>query len=462
MPLVGRRELSVLDFGLIKMLPNDIRYALRLLRRSPGFTAVAVLSLALGIGANTAIYSLFYTIMLRQLPVVHPEQLVQFLRTEPGGPRNDGYWGWDQYEHFRDQNHVFSALTGMSFDNVASIRIDGSEPENRILENVPGNYFKTVGVKPAIGRLIGPQDVPVSGDGAVVVVSWFYWTTKLQRDPAVVGKRIWYQDEPKTIIGVAPRMYIGPRVGSRTDIWMPREKSDLTMLARLKPGVTLQQAQAEMSVLYRRWLVQNPAGNNAPRARQTQIEVEPAGAGLVRVRDQYGKPLVLLLVVVGLLLLLSCVNMASMLLARSAGRQQEIAVRVGLGASRTRLVQLMLTESVLLSAAGSLVGVVMAYLATGLLVRIMASGRDFEHIEIEVQPDLHLMVFTAGIALLTGVLFGLAPAWYAFRSAPAFALRQSGRGGDTRFWRLFGKGLVVAQVALSILLVTAAAVFLGH
>lgn len=444
------------------MLLNDIRYALRLMRRSPGFTAVAVLSLALGTGANTAIYSLFYTIMLRQLPVAHPEQLVEFLRKEPGEPRNGGYWGWDKYEYFRDQNHVFSALTGMSFDNLASIRIDGSDAENLILENVPGNYFRVLGLKPAAGRLIGPDDVPVSGDGAVVVVSWSYWTRKLHGDPAVIGKRIWYQDYPKTIIGVAPRTYSGPRVGVRTDIWIPHERDDLAILARLKPGVTLQQAQAEMTVLYRSWLEQSAARNKDPKVRQTRVELEPAGAGLARVRDQYGKPLVILMTVVGLLLLLACINMASMLLARSAGRRRELAVRVGLGAGRGRLVAQMLTESVLLSGAGTLAGVVVAYFGSGVLVRIMASSRAFEHIEIQVQPDLNPLLFTAGIAVLTGLLFGLAPAWYAFRAAPASALRQTGRGGDTWFWRLFGKGLVTAQVALSIFLVTAAAVFLSH
>jgi predicted permease len=443
----------------MKMLSNDIRYALRLARRNPGFTAVAILSLGLGIGANTAIYSLFYTIMLRQLPVAHPEQLVEFLRTTPQEPRSGGYWGWEKYEYFRDHNHVFSAITGTSFDNLAGIHMDGADREDLILETVLGNYFTLLGLKPAIGRLIGPEDVPPSGDGTVVMVSWRYWTTRLNSDPSVLGKRIWYEDAPKTIIGVAPRIYTGPRVGVRTDIWMPREKHDLTMLARLKPGITLQQAQAEMSVLYRNWQQQN-----APlRARQIQVEVEPAGAGLARVRDQYGKPLVLLMTVVGLLLLLACINMASMLLARSAGRQRELAVRIGLGAGRVRLARQMLTESLLLAGAGTLAGVVLAYSGIGVLERIIASGRDFEHIEIQVQPDLNLLLFTIGIAALTGLLFGLAPAWYAFRVAPASTLRQAGTGGETTwFWRWFGKSLVTAQVALSIFLVTAAAVFLSH
>lgn len=443
------------------MLLNDIRYALRLMRRNPGFTAVAVLSLALGIGANTAIYSLFYTVMLRQLPVEHPEQLVELVRNSPSEFHWAGYWAWEQYEYLRDHNHVFSGITGMGFDNLAAVRTEGSDPETLIEESVPENYFRVLGLKPAIGRLIGPEDVSANGDGDVAVVSWSYWNRRFHRDPAILGKRIFYNDAPKIIIGVAPRTYVGPRVGSRTDLWIPAAHYGLTMLARLNPGVTIEQAQAEIAVLYRALLEQSAIRSKNAQV-ETRMELLPAGAGLVRVRDQYGKPLVLLTAVVGLLLLLACINMASMLLARSAGRQRELAVRVGLGAGRGRLVRQMLTESLLLSGAGAAAGVVVAYYGIGVLVRIMASSRAFEHIEIEVHPDLNLVLFTAGIALLTGLLFGLAPAWYAFRAQPAMALRQTGRGGDTWFWRLFGKSLVAAQVALSIFLVTAAAVFLNH
>ena len=444
------------------MLWNDLRYALRLMRRNPGFTTVAVLSLALGIGANTAIFSLFNTVMLRTLPVSHPEQLVELLQKYPGEPRGNGYYSWPTYEHFRDHNHVFSALTGMSFDTLARVRKEGSEPETLIVENVLGNYFAVLGLKPAIGRLIGPEEVPATGDGDVVVVSWQYWNSRLNGDPALVGKRIYVNNAPKTVIGVAPRAYTGPQIGLRTDVWMPREKNAVAMLGRLKPGATIAQARAEMPVLFWFTIEERAARSKDPLVRQWKMEVEPAGAGFARVRDRYGKPLVLLMAVVGLLLLLACINMASMLLARSAGRQRELAVRIGLGASRGRLVRQMLTESVLLSAAGTVIGVLLAYFGAGALVKIMASGRAHERIEIQVVPDLHLLLFTAGIAVLTGLLFGLAPAWYAFRSAPASSLRHAGRAGDTWFWRLFGKSLVAAQVALSILLVASAAHFLSH
>ena len=424
---------------------HDIRYVLRLLRRSPGFTAVAVVSLALGIGANTAIYSLFYTIMLRPLPVAHPEQVVELVRNMPDNFHWAGYWSWDQYEQFRDHNRVFSGVTGTGFDNIAPIRTGNSAPEPLILENVARNYFDVLGLKPAIGRF--------RGEGDVAIVSWSYWDRRFHREPAILGQQVFYADKPLTIVGVAPRGYVGPRVGSRTDIWVPVEHYGVTMLARLKPGVTLAQAQAEIDALYQ---------SMPQRRANARMELLPAGAGLAGIRDQYGKPLLLLMTVVGLLLLLACINMASLLLARSAGRQRELAVRVGLGAGRGRLVRQMLTESLLLSGAGAVGGVGLAYFGIGILVRILASGRAFEHIEVEVHPDFPLLLFTIGIALLTGLLFGLAPAWHAFRATPADALRQTGAGGDTRVRRWFGKGLVAVQVALSIFLVTAAAVFLDH
>jgi len=431
---------------------HDVRYALRLMRRSPGFTAVAVLSLALGIGANTAIYSLFYTIVERPLPVDHPEQLVQFVQDTPTEYHWMGYWGWAWIEAFRN-NHVFTDITGMAFDNLAQIRPEGGEPETLVEEVVLGNYFRVLGLKPAMGRFFTPEDVPAKGAGNVVVVSWSYWKTRLHGDPAVIGRRLFDGNDPKTIVGVAPRSYVGPRVGMGTDVWIPREHGDQCIVARLKPGMSVAQAQAEMEVLFGGARMRIYPGQ---RAAGRRIEILPLGSGLVRIRDQFGKPLLLLLGVVGALLLLACINMAGMLLARSAGRQRELAVRVSLGASRIRLVRQMLTESVLLSCAGTAVGILAAYSVTGALVGIIASGRVFDRYKVEVHPDLHLVLFTAGIAIVTGMVFGLAPSWYAFHTAPAAGLRSS------RLWGFFGKGLVAAQVALSLLLVTAAALFLGH
>lgn len=265
-----------------------------------------------------------------------------------------------------------------------------------------------------------------------------------------------------TVIGIAPRAYKGMRIGAQTDVWAPKEKEAVAILGRLKPDATIEQARAEMTVLFQFTIEERASRSKDPLVRQIKLDLESASTGLVHVRDQYGKPLVLLLAVVGLLLLLACVNIASMLLARSAGRQREMAVRVALGAGRGRLVRQVLTESVLLSGIGTLLGVVLAYAGTGALLRIMASGREFERVNIQVEPDWNLLLFTAGIGVLTGLLFGLAPAWQAFRSAPAASLRDAGRVGDNRFWRRVGKSLVIAQVALSMLLATGAVVFLNH
>jgi len=444
------------------MIGNDLRYACRLMRRSPAFTAVAVLSLALGIGANTAIFSLFDAILLRHLPVERPEELAEFLRQYPGEARGWGYWGWSNFELFRDHNHVFAAITGCSFDNLAPVRLEGGAEENVVMENVLGNYFSVLGLKPALGRLLGEADIPpAGGEGEVAVVSYRWWETRMQRDPSAIGKRIFEHGAPKTIVGVAPRDYIGPRLGVRTDVWIPVGRDQYSLIARLKPGVTLPQARAEVRQIYALTLPQR-ARSKDPLARQVIVDLESAAHGFVNVSDQYGKPLQLLMVVVGLLLLLACLNLASMLLARAAAREREMAVRVGLGAGRGRLVRQMLTESLLLSTAGALVGALFAWFGARALVGIVASGRPFERIVLEVSPDLRVLGFTAAIAIATGVLFGLAPAWHAFRAAPASPLRQVGRGSQTPFWRWFGKTLVSAEVALSVVLAVAAGLFLTH
>ncbi len=446
-------------------MSQDVRYALRGMRRSPGFTALAVITLALGIGANTAIFSLIETAMLRMLPVSHPEQLVELLQKYPCEPRGNGYWSWPSYEHFRDNNHVFSALIGTSIDNRARLVAEGSEPQIGIRESITGNYFADLGVKPVLGRLIRPEDNPARPDGAVAVVSWSQWVNRFHRDRGILGKRIVVQDVPATIIGVAPPAFVGLRVEAKTDVWIPQNPavpSRLVLLARLKPGATLDRARAEMAVLYRFTIEERAASSKDPLVRQLSVQVERAGNGLATVRDRFGKPLTVLMTVVGLLLLLACVNIASMLLARAAGREREMAVRISLGASGPRLLRQVLTESLMLSAAGTLLGTVVAYFGTSRLLRMLASGREHESILLQVQPDLRVLLFTAGIAVLAGIVFGAAPAWSAFRTVPAHAMRQSGSAGDTRVRRLFGKSLVAVQVSLSILLLSTAALFIAN
>jgi putative ABC transport system permease protein len=452
-------------------LTQDVRYALRTMRRAPGFTAIALLSLGLGIGANTAIFSLIHALMLRLLPVRDPQQLVELLNKYPGEPHVNSF-SWRSYLHFRDHNHVLTALIGSAPAHL-TVRAEGLDPEIVDGEYVVSNFFPVLGVTPAAGRLIGPEDDGTAAAApAVAMVSWSYWKSRFNLDPAILGRRLVVDDVPVTVIGVTPRGFFGLCVGSSTAIWLPapsgrmglglvRAVPGMALLGRLKPGVSLRQARAELSVLYQ-WTIAERAGKSPdPLLRQLKFEMEPAGAGLSsRLREQFDKPLVVLMAVVGLLLLIACTNIASMLLARGAARQREMALRVSLGAGRLRLVRQVLTESLLLAALGSLLGILLAYFATDVLVGIMASGRD--SIELSVRPDAGVLLFTAGAALLTGILFGLAPAWQALACVPAIGLRGGVRAGETGFRRLFGKSLVVAQVALSVVLLSAAGLFVAN
>jgi predicted permease len=473
---------SVRDVGWENVLETtwqDVRYAARTLRRSPGFTAVAVLSLALGIGANTAIFSVINTLMLRSLPVSHPEQLVELLSRYSGEPRLSSF-SWRHYEHFRDHNQSFSDLLAVSRARF-QVTVEGFEPETIDGEYVAGNFFTALGVRPALGRVIdGHDDQLGSATAASAVVSWSYWTNRLHADPAIIGKAIVVSGVPATVVGVAPREFFGLQVGIRPSVWLPAATEPMLqkpsrrmdgtlgvgMLARLRPGVTIEQALAEMRVLDRYRLEDFAKSRSAAFARDFTIELEPAAAGFAALRDRFATSLLMLMAVVALLLLIACTNVASLLLARAAVRQHEMALRVSLGAGRVRLVRQVLTESLLLSAMGALIGVALASVGAETLVRIMLSGREFlrlaQRIEIQTQPDVQVLVFTATVAVLTAVLFGAVLAWHALTSAPASSLRAHDAAGEARSRRLFGKSLVVAQVALSVVLLSAASLFVHH
>lgn len=457
-------------------LLQDVRYSLRMMRRTAGFTAVAVLSLALGIGANTAIFSLIDALMLRSLPVDHPEQLVELL-TQPGKGNHFNAFSWQSYQEFRDRNHVFSDLTASRTDSFHPFHVRGEGLEPQRLEGrfVTGSYFTGLGVKPALGRLIGPEDDHMGSPSAVAVVSWAYWKSHFNLDPSILGKSLIVEDVPVTVIGVTAPSFFGLQVGTREDISIPIAVEALInhpsltssagykwlkLVGRLKPGVSIAEARAELAVLFRRTLDDEAQFNAQHRPPNWKIEVEPAGAGLSRLRDDFSKPLLVLMGVVGLLLLIACANVAGMLLARGAARQREMALRVSLGAGRWRLLRQALTESLLLSTVGGTCGIVLAYVGANALVRIMASGRIA--IEIDATPDGRTLFFTAGVALLTGVIFGLAPALRALGVSPASSMQAGGRAGETRLRRMFGKGLVVSQVALSVVLLSAAGLFVRH
>ncbi|HEY1912041.1 MAG TPA: ABC transporter permease [Vicinamibacterales bacterium] len=457
---------------------QDVRYALRTLRKSPGFTAVTVLTLALGIGANTAIFSLVDALMLRMLPVRQPEGLVMPVSQYPGEPDDEGF-SWSVFEGFRDQNRVFSDLFAVS---PTRFQVMGEGLEEEPVEGAYaiGTMFPTLGVQPAIGRLFGPRDDQTAGaNAAVAVVSWEYWKRRFNLDPAILGRRLVLNGTPVTMIGVVERGFSGLQVGEKTDLWVPvamdttrrqpsRRLSDqfgFNLMGRLKSGVSIEQARADMAVLNQSRVAELALMSGDRKWLQAKLDVKPAGGGFPTLRQVYGQPLLALMGLVGLLLLIACTNIASMLLARGAARQREMAVRVALGASRWRVARQVLTESLLLAAAGSLLGALVAYVGAGALVRIITSGRMVglpRGIDFQVQPDARVLLFTVAIAALAGVLFGMAPAWNAFASVPASSLREIGGAGETRSRRLFGKALVVVQVALSVVLLSAAGLFVSH
>jgi predicted permease len=455
----------------LETLIQDLRFGLRMLRKSPGFTAVAVLTLALGIGANTAIFTMTNGLMLHTLPVRDPGQLVEILHHYPGEPE-PGFNGfsWDAYQTIRDGNHVFSDLIVGSTMNFGTVRGDKLQPQTVFVGAVGGTFFHALGVRAAAGRLIGPEDVHMGDHAPVAVVSWSFWKSRFDLDPAVIGKKIVVGDDaPLTIIGVTQRGFYGLSEQAKQDIWWPTSLGPsqgwgFPLLGRLKPDVSIEQVRVELGVLFQT-VVNAPDAD--PFVRQMKLRIEPAGNGVsTPVSQMLSTPLTVLMATVGLLLLLACANLAGLLLARGASRQREMAVRVCLGAGRGRLLRQTLTESLLLSLVGSAVGIFLAYFVARALIRVFASGRFIMgapvHFEALINPDAHVLLFTAAIALLTAFLCGAAPAKSASNTAPASALQQVARIGESRARRLFGKSLVASQVALSLVLVSSAGLFVGY
>ena len=450
-------------------LRQDVRFGLRMLRKSPGFTVVAVLTLALGMGANTAIFTMMNGLMLHTLPVRDPGQLVEILHHYPDDPE-PGFNGfsWDTYQIMRDGNHVLSDLIIGSL-NVYVVSGHALDSQTVFGGNVGGTFFETLGVRPAIGRLIGPQDIMDSS--AVAVVSWSFWKSRFNLNPAVVGEKIIANGTLVTIIGVTQRGFYGLSNQAQQDIWLPFSLGDRSspgfsvgLLGRLKPGVSIQQARADLATLFQA-SVDRPDAN--PFMRRMELRIALAGNGVsTPVTQMLSTPLTVLMATVGLLLLLACANLAGLLLARGTSRQHEMAVRACLGAPRARLLRQTLTESLLLSLIGSAVGIFLAYFAAGGLIRVFASGRFIMGLPVRFEvlknPDTRVLLFTGTIALLTGLLCGAAPALSASNTKPGSALQPGSRIGETKRQRLFGKGLVASQVALSLVLVSLAGLFVGY
>ena len=467
-------------------LHADIRQGIRALTKSPGFTIVAVLSLALGIGANTAIFTLFNAILLRPLPVQNPQQLVLFGDGRAAGS-NDGLpsdstrlFAYPFYREFKSKSQVFSgiaAINSIQFGSHGSVA--GGPPEQLRIDLVSSNYFSVFGVLPALGRTLTDADETTAGSGPVAVISYAWWQRRFAGDPAVLGKQVNVEAHNYTIVGVAQPGFFGATVGQTADLWIPlsMEKEispgwhglddkffqSLYLIARLKPGETAAQATPETNLLFKQilrsdYVGPNPSPKELASIQHANIELTSAARGLSRLRRQFSSPLEILMTIVGLVLLIACANIANMLLARGVSRAREVAVRMALGASRARIIVQLLTESSLLAGIGAAIGVALAWKTSAILLHMAAPGP--VPVPIDLTPDLPVLAFTLLLTVLTALLFGIIPALRATRLELTPALKE-GRGSAPLSARnTLGRGLIVGQIALSVLLLAAAGLFL--
>ena len=465
----------------IETVTQDVRYALRFLRRTPVFTAVAILSLALGIGANTAVFTLINAAMVRALPVPEPDRLVM-LEPARGSSNVQQVFPHPYFRELDSANTVFDGMFAVSRETgIASIdRGNGpiSLPNGAAL--VSGKYFSTLRVRPAMGRLLDPSDDVTRKGHPVVVVSHAFWQKSLGGDPQIVGARVRVNDVPMTIVGVAPEGFEGTQTGEKIDLYVPvlmahvglrsaeapmlDERGDwwLYVMGRLKPGVTREQAQAELSVLFKRALLANPPFNKSnvkgmAELQSARVILYDGRSGFANLRRRFAKPLTVLAGMSAIVLLIACTNLASLLSARAATRRKEIAIRLSMGAARRRLLRQLLTESAILSTAGALAGAFVAYGGAKALVAIASRGRN--PLQIDASPDWVVIAFTAAIAIGTTLLFGIVPALQATRLDLAPSLRAGGAAGRGRGTIRLGKMLVAVQVALSVLLVFGGSLF---
>jgi putative ABC transport system permease protein len=460
----------------IETLAQDVRYGLRTLAANPGFAATAVLSLALGIGANTAIFSMLNAMMLRSLPVEDPHRLVQL---QLAGSAADNFTNpiWEQV---RDSQQAFSGTLTWSTDRF-DLSVGG---ESHFAQGlwVSGDFFRVLGVPSMRGRLFTTADDVHGGGhaGPVAVISYSFWKRHFGADPNILGKTVRLDRHPFAIIGVTPPWFTGLDVDLAYDVAIPigcepllhtdssalaaRSWWWLRILGRLKPGETLQRAEARMKAIApeinRATLPERWGADGQRQYLQRSFALRPAATGFSDTGLHYRAALFTVMAVVGLVLLIACANIANLLLARAAARQREISVRMAIGAGRSRVMRQLMTESLLLSVLGAGGGLLFAIWGSHLLVRLLSKTGN--ELQLDVAPDLRVLAFTIGVAILTGLLFGLAPAWRATGIQPYQMLKEHARGMVAGMSRLnLGKALVTGQVALSLMLLVGATLFLG-
>jgi predicted permease len=467
-------------------LMQNVRYAIRQLRKSPGFTATAILTLALGIGANASIFTLINAMLLKNLPVADPNTLVRIGDNNDccvsGGANSKGDYGLFATETWRllqkstpELEELAAMQAGFGYRPITARRAGEHADAHSVMgEFVSGNYFRTFGLRPHSGRLLMDAD-DVSGAPVTAVMSYGAWQSEYAGDASVVGSTFWINTKPVTIVGIAPAGFYGDRLSTTPpDFFLPIESMDalanapyvhepnmrwLYLVGRVKPGVQMAPLSQKVSALVRQSFGQTEAFSSGEGKRllaKAHVALTPGGAGIQDLQEAYGSNLRVLMAISGLVLLIACANVANLLLARGAARKAEISLRAALGAKRGQIIRQLLTESVLLAVLSGIAGLVVSYVGTRMLLAL-AFG-DAQRLPVDPSPSLPVLAFACGLALLTGVLFGIAPAWITSHSDPLDALRTGMRSTSSGA-SLVQRGLVVLQAGLSLVLLTGAGLF---
>ncbi|HEX4019875.1 MAG TPA: ABC transporter permease [Acidobacteriaceae bacterium] len=479
---------------MLATVGRDLRYGVRQLRRNPLFTLIAILSLVLGIGANTAIFTVAKKVLFDTLPVQKPQELRMLTwvsgherlvppvwgdvgATKDGGLTSNAF-SYPVLEELRKRTNVVADLIAFKDLYQATATVDG-QAELVNAEMVSGNAFQALGVKPILGRPLMPADDAGPGKGPVAVISEGYWAERFGRSKSVLGKTILVNGIPITIVGVSPARFTSLKMGSAAQIFVPLTMQPLLapraqegttslldnpqswwvlILARLRPDVPEAQAQAALDVALRQAAMATlPKAANTSQFNQFHLKLEPGDRGLDYLKGDFAESSYVLLALAGLVLLLACVNLANLLLARAASREREMSTRMALGAGRMRILRQMLTESLLLSGLGGAGGLALGYLGRNVIPRLLENSWSADTLRLDF--DWRVVAFTVGISLATGIFFGIAPAWQAMRSEGNTALKEANHGTVAQRTMWLGKGLVVFQIALSTILLIGAGLF---